>query len=222
MGFTIITTVSPEFARAQRDFIPTWHANSGADSIVVHKIDEDSWHQNILRRAEIFCDELITRIRHGERVLLLDADCIVLRDLSEGFSDAHPISVARWPQVNMGVAFFNLSRHPWPTPWKVFLRDIVKEIAAKVAGGHTPQHECDQVIWRPRLHQMEGHVYKLAEWEWNYNCFDLPQWERELPTLKEITRVIHIKGHGDWEYAQLDAKLDYARSLWSKELACIA
>lgn len=222
MGFTIITTISPEFTRAERDFFPTWHANSGADSIVVHKIDEGSWHRNILRRAELFRDELIARKRNRERVLLLDADCIVLRNLSEGFSDDHAISVARWPQVNMGVAFFNLAIQPRPWPWTGFLRNIVKEIAAKVAGGHTPQHECDQVIWRPALHQIESHVLKLAEWEWNYNCFDLPQWERELPKLKEITRVIHIKGHGDWEYAQLDAKLDYARALWPKELACIA
>lgn len=222
MGFTIITTISPEFTRAERDFFPTWHANSGADSIVVHKIDEGSWHENILKRAELFRDELIARKRNGERVLLLDADCIVLRDLSEGFSDEHPISVARWPQVNMGVAFFNLAIQPRPWCWVGFLRNIVKELAAKVASGHTPQHECDQAIWRPWLYRIESHVYKLAEWEWNYNCFDLPQWDRELPKLKEITRVIHIKGHGDWEYAQLDAKLDYARSLWPKELACIA
>ncbi len=222
MKFTIITTISPKFARAERDFFPTWYANSGADSIVVHKIDEGSWRQNILKRAEIFCEELLARKRNLERVLLLDADCIVLRDLSEGFSDGHPISVARWPQVNMGVAFFNLARHPWPLPWRGLLRGIVKEITAEVAGGHNPRHECDQAIWRPRLHQMEGQVFKLAEWEWNYNCFDLPQWKRELPKLREITRVLHIKGHGDWEYARLDDKLEYAQSLWPKELACIA
>jgi hypothetical protein len=222
MGFTIITTISPEFTRAERDFFPTWHANSGADSIVVHKIDEGSWPENILKRAEIFRDELIARMRRGENVLLLDADCIVLRDLSGGFSDKHSISVARWPQVNMWVAFFNLARPPVPIPWKALLRSVAGEIATKVAAGHTASHECDQVVWRPHLHRIEGYVLRLAEWEWNYNCFDLPQWQRELPKLKEITRVIHIKGHGDWEYAQLDAKLDYARALWPKELACIA
>jgi hypothetical protein len=222
MGFTIITTISPEFTRAERDFFPTWHANSGAESIVVHKIDEGSWHHNILRRAEIFRDELINRKRNGERVLLLDADCIVLGDLSGGFSDDHPISVARWPQVNMGVAFFNLARQPLPWAWAGFLRNIVKDIAAKVAVGHTPRHECDQVVWRPALHQIESQVFKLAEWEWNYNNFEIEQWKRELPVLKDITRVLHIKSHASWEYAKLDEKMRFAKTLWPKELACIA
>jgi hypothetical protein len=223
MGFTIITTVSPDFREAaERVFFPTWRANAGADEIVVHPIDKGQWHKNIAKRADILTGELCERTRHRERVLSLDADCLILNDLSEGFSPEHAISVARWPHVNMGVAFFNLARQPWPFRWRRWLAGIRMQIHGHVLGGHTKNWECDQVIWRPKLHQIAAQVYRLAEWEWNYNEFDLPQWKRELPKLRDITRVVHIKGHGDWGYAQLDAKVAYLKELWPKELACIA
>ena len=218
MGFTIITTLSPEFERAKRDFIPTWHANSGADEIVVHPIDEGSWVRNIVRRSEIFRDELLERLPRGENVLVLDADCIVLRDLGEGFSDEHIISVARWPNVNMGVVFFNLAI---PFKWEHWLNDTVEKIRIEAAGSRKATHECDQAVWRPRLHAMPDKIFKLPEWEWNYNNFDLPQWHYELPDLRDIVRVLHIKSHGNWLYAKLDEKLKFAKKLWPAKLACV-
>lgn len=220
MSFTIISTLSPGFARARRDFIPSWEANSGAKEIVIHEIDEGSWVKNIVRRAEIIRDELLLRARAGEKVLALDADCLVLRDLSEGFCDGRIISVARWPNVNLGVVFFNLAVE---FKWRRFLCDTVEMIREEAAReDRKPTHECDQVVWRPRLHAMESLIYKLPEWEWNYNNFEFAQWEHELPKIRDLVRVIHIKGHGDWNYAKLDRKLDYARELWPKRLACIA
>ncbi len=218
MGFTIITTVSPDFERARRQFIPTWEANAGADDIVVHEIDEGSWVKNIVRRAEIIVAELITRLPRGEKVLALDADCIVTRDLSEGFSDDHRISVARWPNVNLGVVFFNLAvEHKW----RVWLADTLREIQEEGAKERKPTHECDQVVWRPRLHSMGDHVHKLAEWEWNYNTFDWTNFRHELPALKTLCRIVHFKGHGDWEYAQCDRKMRLMKRLWPEELSCI-
>lgn len=221
MGFSIITTLSPDFTRrAEEVFFPTWHANSGADEIVIHKIDEGSWVANIAKRAEILRDELLARLPRGEHVLALDADCLVLLALGGGFSDDHIVSVARWPNVNLGVVFFNLGV---PFKWERWLNDIVREIQDEAGRpDRKATHECDQVVWRPRLQAMSDRVLQLSEWEWNYNCFDLPQWRRELPGIKSVVRVIHIKGHGDWQYAKLDEKLDYARELWPEELACIA
>jgi len=216
MSFTILTTLSPAFARAWRDFMPSWHANSGADEIVIRPIDEGSWQRNIVRRAEILCDELLARVPAGRKVLLLDADCLVLRDLSSGFSDRHIISVARWPNVNLGVLFFNLAL---PFKWASWLRDTVAQIQQEGAKPHRPTHELDQKIWRPRLQAMSSNILQLAEWEWNYNAFDLPNWQRELPAIRDVVRVLHIKGHGDWEYAELDRKLDFARKLWPEQLA---
>ena len=219
MSFTIITTLSPEFERAHRDFIPTWYANSGADQIVVHPIDEGSWVGNIVKRAEILNIELIARLPRGEKVLALDADCLVLKNLEAGFLDDHIMSVARWPNVNMGVVFFNLGvKFKW-VRWLLDTLAMIKEEAKK---DRKASHECDQVIWRPRLHAHAQLIYKLPEWEWNYNNFELHQWRHELPAIRDVAKVIHIKGHGDWQYAELDAKLRLAKELWPKELACIA
>jgi hypothetical protein len=219
MGFVIVTTISPEFERAEKEFLPTWHANSGADDIVVHRIDEGTWAKNICRRAEIVRKELMERLPCGEKVLALDADCLVLKDLSGGFSDRHIMSVARWPNVNMGVLFFNLGIS-WK--WHDWLRDTVALIRQEASRpGRKPTHECDQVVWRPRLQAMPDKIMQLAEWEWNYNNFELAQWRRELPGLRDIVRVLHIKGHGDFEYACLDQKLEFAKRLWPRELRCI-
>lgn len=218
MSYTIITTLSPEFERARRDFIPTWEANAGADEIIVHEIDEGSWVKNIVKRAEVLVDELLTRLPRGEKVLALDADCLVLRDLSGGFSDNHMMSVARWPNVNLGVVFFNLAVD---YKWERWLRDTVDLIREEGEKPRKDTHECDQCVWRPRLHEIAERIYQLAEWEWNYNTFPLDHWQIELPALVDITRVLHVKGHGDWTFADLDRKLAYAKTLWPKELACI-
>lgn len=218
MGFSIITTLSPEFARARRDFIPTWEANAGADDIVVHEIDEGTWVGNIVKRAEIIVAELLKRLPRGEKVLALDADCLVLRDLAGGFSEHHIMSLARWPQVNMGVVFFNLAVD---FKWGRWLGDTLEEIKEEATRERKATHECDQVVWRPRLHAIEEKIYKLSEWEWNYNTFDYNYWRHELPKIKDIVRVLHIKGHGDWNYAALDTKLRFAKRNWPEECACI-
>lgn len=219
MGYTIITTLSPEFERARRDFLPTWEANAGADEIVVHEIDEGSWVANIVRRAEIIVAELIKRLPNGEQVLALDADCLVTKDLSSGFSNDHRVSVARWPNVNLGVVFFNLAvAHKW----QAWLMDTLHAIQEEGTKTRKATHECDQVVWRPQLHAMGDHVCKLAEWEWNYNTFDWDSFRHELPKIRDVCRIIHFKGHGDWEFSQCDRKLRLAKRLWPKELACIA
>jgi len=220
--FTIITTLSPDYARAERELLPTWCANSGAAEIVVHRIDEGSWERNIAARATIIRDELLARLPTGERVLSLDIDCLVLRDLSSGFSDRHLVSVARWPSPQMGVVFFNLAvPFEWAT-WLTEIHDeIQREVKRQVERGRNPMHELDQKIWRPRLFGIRERVRKLPDYVWNYSDFDLANWRRDLPGLQPLLRVAHLKGHGDFCFARLAEKIAVAKTIWPKELACI-
>jgi hypothetical protein len=223
--FTIITTVSPDFRdRFDTVFRPTWE-NAGAAEIVVHDIDAGSWPGNVRERARHMRGEVLRRVGNGERVLFLDADCIVIRDLSGGFSPDHAISVARWPNPNMGVAFFNLAVDPARFTWPGFIMYVVTDIERKVGRrlerDENPMLECDQPVWRHYLQTVVAKVFRLPEWEYNYSEFDLPVWTRQLPNLRPILKVLHIKGHGDWQFAELDKKVAYAKTLWPEELSCI-
>ncbi len=216
MGFTIITTISPDFADAWRWFLPAWYANSGADEIVVHRIDEPSWAKNVMRGSEILADEIGRRAARREKVLALDADCLVLRDLSGGFSDTHHISVARWPSPNMGVAFFNTAM---PLDWVAWMGAGVDELRRALVASDDPEagYSFDQPIWHRRLKQPGIQVCRLDEHEWNYNRTELDQWKKDLPTLRGTVRVVHFKHHGQWA----QDKLDYLASLFPKETSCI-
>lgn len=217
MSFTIISTYSPEFARALDVFVPTWYANSRAERIVIHRIEEQgSWAANIIRRNQIIHDEVVKRAANRERVLSLDIDILVLKDLSAGFCDEHPFSVAGWPDVNMGVFFLNTAV---PFPWRQWMDETLARVLRECPQ-RDPQHvnrRCDTEVWRPRLHQAFRHVCKLGVWEWNYHCREMHQWERDLPALRDVVRLIHLKGHGDWPAE----KLDFAKRLWPKELSCL-
>ena len=151
-------------------------------------------------------------------MLLLDADCLVLRELSGGFSDHHAISVARWPDPNMGVAFFNLGI---PFPWKPWLTEIASEIHNLPPRGDSEQKVFDQTVWTPKLRGVSENVYRLQESIWNYNSTDLNPWRDELPQLKDTVRVLHFKGHGEWEKYQFPERLAFAKALWPDELACM-
>ncbi len=218
MGFTIITTVSPDFAHLERQFMPTWYANSGATEIVVRHLDDGPWDRNISQRAGILSNELLSRVAREERVLLLDADCLVLRDLSGGFSDRHAISVARWPNPNMGVACFNLGIS---FPWRTWLPEVAREIHNLPAREGSAQKVFDQTVWTPKLRGMSKYVYRLQESIWNYNSTDLDQWRDELPQMRNAVRVLHFKGHGEWQKYQFPERLAAAKALWPDLLACM-
>lgn len=238
--FDIVTTVSPDF-REMFDaiFRPTWE-NAGAAEVIVHEIDEGSWPGNIKRRAEVLRDEALSRLPHlaiqsdktiktveptkPPRWIALDADCMVLRDLSGAFADNRMLSVARWPNVNMGVVAYNMpaaTKRTWEWLLDGVVRDVTRHATRRMERDPNPMLECDQAVWRPRLHGMEQHIHKLPEWIWNYSNFDLPQWRLELPDLQPLLRVLHIKGHGDWGLARLSDKVAYAKTLWPKELSCV-
>lgn len=217
MSYVIISTISPDFESARDLFVPTWTANSGASEIVIHDIDAGSWAANIVARNQIIHDEVVARSATGQKVLSLDIDCLVIRDLYGGFSADHPISVSRWPEVQMGAAFFNTSID---FPWAKWMGDTMAMVREKCSyrDPRRDNRQHDQFVWKPRLWAIEKQVCKLGDWEWNYNFKEWHQWERDLPTLKDITKVLHVKGHGPpWP---MD-KIEFAKRLWPKELACI-
>jgi len=217
MGFTIVSTYTDDFASALGLFVPTWEANAGATDIVIHHIeDQGSWAANIIRRNEILHDAILAGVERREPILSLDIDTLVLRDLSGGFSPDHAISVAGWPDVNMGVTFFNTRA---AFPWRKWM-DETRRLVQTKCPQRDPKHvnrRCDTEVWRPRLHQVFRDVCKLGLWEWNYHCREMHQWERDLPVLRDVCRVLHLKGHGDWPRE----KIDFAKRLWPEELLCI-
>jgi len=212
MSFAIISTASPEYHSAIERFVPTWHANSGAEQINVYRLDGRTWADCILQRNEILHEQLSRRI--GQRVLCLDIDCLVLRDLSGGFSSDHAFSVARWPHVQMGVLFVNMTRE---FPWQDWLDETLAEVkrAYLDRDARHVNRQCDTLAWQPRLHAIHREVCQLGEWEWNYSCKEVYQWQRDLPPLQSVTRILHLKGHGQWP----QEKLRLAKRLWPAELA---
>jgi hypothetical protein len=215
MSFTIITTLSPDYTEAWRQIMPTWFVNSGASEIVVHRIDEGGWVANIIRRNEIMRDEILQRMQGKQRVLFIDADCLILRPLGGGFSDTCPMSLARWPEVNMGVFFVNLTV---PFDWENWMQRIIKLVWKDAQKPHKPTHGYDQFVWQPCVNTIPDQVAKLDEDEWNYNNFDVPQWEIDLPRIKDTVRIWHLKGHGAWS----KEKLEFLHRAFPRELACVA
>ena len=193
MSFTIVTTLSPDYADAMELFIPSWFRNSGADEIVIHRIDEESWAKNIVRRTEVWVEEVLAR--QGAKLLFLDADCMVLGDLRDGFVHC-PISVARWPRPNMGVVFVNTrSRVTNVGEW---MRDTCAEIVAELESSTDPEsgYSFDQIVWHRRLAWLG--VGKLDENIWNYNRIGIDQWKKDLPAIKDDVKILHFKHHGKW------------------------
>lgn len=207
MSFTIVAAVTPNYAETLRFCFPSWVKNSGASKIIVERIDapdgprETAWYDNTALRCEAMCRNVVTAIQAGERVLALDVDCVVLKDLSGGFSDAHPISVARWPDINMGVLFFN----PLVDfQFGHFLRrvaDLIKANCQKHRGTLRPAGGCqlaDQEVWRSMLWNMEERVHKLDACEWNF-CPLPGKWASGWDAHKDRVRIVHLKGQGQPE-----------------------
>jgi len=207
MSFTIIAACTPNYSEMARLCVPSWVRNSGASKIIIERIEgtegprHTSWYDNVSRRCEAMCRNVVTALQAGERVLALDMDCIVLQDLSDGFNNGFPISIARWPDVNMGVMFFN--------PLVDFqfghlLRRVTNDIKVNCdlfRGTLRPAGGCwlaDQEIWQKTLAAMEDQVYKLDAAVWNF-CPHLKDWETQWRKHKDTVKIVHLKGQGQTE-----------------------
>ena len=201
MSFTIITACTPNYADVLRYCMPSWIKHSGAERIIVTRIEGGSpeyeraeWYRSVAMRCEAMRDAVLDAMARGERVLAMDIDCVVLKNLGGGFSPDHAFSAARWPDINMGVLFMNTAVafefEPFLNEMAARVRDRCGRLAANPGEKWRPG---DQDIWREMLKREERHVCKLDWREWNF-C-DHPQfWDVEMKKYKDVIRVAHLKG----------------------------
>jgi hypothetical protein len=226
MGFTIVAAYTPSYVETLRYCLPSWR-NSGASKIVLEQLPditgpkETAWYDGTAARCEAHYRNITAALDRGERVLALDVDCVVLKDLSSGFSADHPISVARWPDFNMGVMFFNPSsplRHPAfdhlppPIDWLEWVRSVtdrIRDNCQRYKGTLRPAGGCwlaDQMAWQSEVQEIQSSVNKLDADVWNF-CPHLNDWEREWERVKDRVKIVHLKGQGQSEKHGLPKRL---------------
>ncbi len=188
MSFTILTAISPDYADTLQRFIPTWACNSGAAGIDIRMLTGTTWHDNITQRTRHIRDAVTEAARHRRKVVWLDADIYVVRSLAGGFRDGFPLSIARWPNINAGVIYFNTEV---AVDWARLLGDVYSEISDR------PHGSSDQAIWHKHLCKGEQMVNKLDGEEWNYTGL-WEDWRSDLLRIKDTVRALHTRGNGQW------------------------
>jgi len=204
VSFTILAACTPNYAEILRYTLPSWFKNSGADKILVERLEmaagprETAWYDNVAARCHAMTRNILAAFDRGERVLALDVDCVVLKSLESGFSPDHPISIARWPNVNMGVMFW---QPYFDFPYRGWLEAVADRVSRNcdIARGKLRKAGgcflADQSVWEDELKKMEEHVHKLDEMVWNF-C-PLPEtWIRDFLEHKDAIRIVHMKGQG--------------------------
>ncbi len=193
MSFRIVTTVSSDYRFVLDRCLPSWYHNSGASRIDVHlhetSTDRHRWAMNVIER----CRNMQKAVHEaaGEKLLFLDADCLVVDNLAGGFSDRHPISVARWPNINLGVLFLNMTLG----------YDVVGFMDRFAARGidyctkHKASQGLDQNVMIEMLADIEGKVCKLHDAVWN--CQIRNDTTREQATERKTrAKILHLVGAG--------------------------
>lgn len=118
-AFRLVTVATRGYEECLRSLLPSWAANSGAESIVVYseepvaglpdgvenKIAQPAkdWIEGCMLKARILRDEAHSAI-DGDRLVFLDADCAVLRDLRPFAVGEEDIALTRFSD--------DRSRHP--------------------------------------------------------------------------------------------------------------
>ncbi len=212
MSFTIVTSVSPNYADVLQFCMPSWIKWSGASSIIVNRIESESydgesawqagdqpgesWYANVILRCEAMRDSTLQAMHRGERVLALDIDCVALQDLSGGFSEEHAFSAASWcgwPDINMGVLFFNTNLD---YPFEEFLNEMAVNVRERceslIENPGDTWTAGDEDVWREMLQREEQHVCKLDWLEWNF-CDHPQHWNKQMRRHKDKIRIAHIK-----------------------------
>ncbi len=207
MSFTILAACTPNYAEMLRYTLPSWFKNSGADKILVERLEmaegprETAWYDNVAARCFAMTHNILAAFDRGERVVTLDIDCVVLQELHAGFSDDHPISIARWPNVNMGVMFWQPDFY-WPSRmWMERVAARIKLNCDIARGKLRKSGGCflaDQSVWEDELKKEESHVHKLDATVWNFCPFQ-ETWVRDFLEHKDSIKIVHMKGQGQPE-----------------------
>lgn len=200
MTYEITTAVSPDYSRILGLCMPSWISNAGAERIRVWPVgadrcgtQEEQWYRQAYQRCVCMQKAVEDAVASGTRLLALDLDCFVLSDLSGGFSDTKPISVARWPDINMGVLFFNCRLS---FPWLAFFEELTDRIEKRteelIAEKPKKFRPADQAVWLEVLHDWEKHVHKLDANVWNF-CYSGHEWDEQVARHKAGIKVLHWK-----------------------------
>ena len=199
--FDIFVSVCSNYVPLFSALFPGWLRNSGANQIIVNTLPEtpsdylyrQRWHTNTMRRCQAMQEIVLDYTSKGKRIVAMDADCIILKNLSGGFHPTLPISVAHWPDFNMGVMFFN-GQVDFDFP-KLFSKVTPRIVATNTSLVTRPEQDwliADEFIWREELKRYGKFVHKLNWFEWNY-CGPPEDWPSVLPTIKDTVRVLHPK-----------------------------
>lgn len=221
VSFDIVTSMSPDYETARRLFVPSWLRHSGVSTVQVMPVDGLDWYARIAARNRNLAWAVIEAANWRRCLLSLDIDCIVVRPLSDGFDGLHPIAVARRPIPNMGVAFFDTRvKFKWDAFFGPLLAAIEKRCADSSIKGRLGQKGRfgDQYCWAKALAALGDQVRWLTPVEeWNF-CEQPEQWDRRLEVCRNIVRVIHIKGRGDWHGKRIQNELAVVRRLFPGEV----
>ncbi len=201
MGFTIGTALSFGY-RPVLDFcLPSWVRNSGADRIEIKMYSEPEaehfsqrYLKNLITRCELFRGFIRDAIARKTKLLLLDADCLVLQDVSGGFSPTKPFALTRWPNINMGVMFLN-TELPWPFVefFDTFIERATKRCEhAAERGPNAFLSDNDQPVMIDMLSKHDSDVEKLPAKTWNFTYSD-PWTKERLAKYRDTIKILHLR-----------------------------
>ncbi len=202
MSFTISTTISSDYHFVLDRCLPSWYRVSGASRIDVHLYQTSAdtryrWIMNLVHR----CERMQQAVHEsaGRKLLLMDADCMVLKELSSGFSDTKPISVARWPNINLGVLFLNMTLD-WP--FREFFDEFVRK-ATEYCNANKGSQGADQSVMIGMLQGIESDVEKLDGGVWNFRYRDGTKRAEFRSVIKDL-KILHLIGRGGGQKREHD------------------
>lgn len=223
-AFHLVTVATRGYEDALRRLLPTWVANSGAESITVYAEDTisglpgnvrvvcqvpmaDTWVEGCMRKASMLCKDLGQRT-DGDRIAFVDCDCAILADMRPLVAGPEDLALtrfsvdpARYPRCagtcSSGVVGIRVNAK---TRNFVNLWDSVQCCYAAYGHGTKPgKVACDQYALTDlaRGRACGVSVRAMDERIWNSNPeTDDDAWLAEIRTHKPA--VLHFKG-GRWK-----------------------
>ena len=200
MSFRIACAASYSYRPVVELTMPSWQANAKADRIDVAYYPDPPraratspeginrrWLTNAVQRVRLYRELVQEAVRSRHRLLLLDADCYVLKPLMRGFDGGKPVAIARWPNPNIGVIFLDCALD-WP-----FL-DLFDDWLAAIAGIEEMDAAAapDQAAFNTLLREHEDRVSKLDNRVWNFP-YGSATTADELTQYRDKMRILHLR-----------------------------
>lgn len=206
MNFRIVTTASYNYASVVDFCLPSWRKNSGANEILVRWHPDraagertKNWFQAVQERCLTIRDAVRAAVADQTKLLILDADCLVFKNLEDGFAEGKPIAMARWPEVNMGVMFLNTDLD-WPFCefFDAYAKNSRRHIEALIRD-KSRRTGADQDVFIEMLKghdddvaKLDNHVNSMAEATWN--CLFCERNDMELlRQRKDVINILHLR-----------------------------